>query len=112
MDRKKRLLFVGQSLKVGGIERAMVEQVNALSQEGYDVDLLLFYKGGEYLQHVLPRVRVLGSNLLLTSMAMTNKEAKSNVTNFFLRSVMYIISRIILADYFHINQLMLQHMQL
>ena len=93
MGKKQHILFVGQSLKVGGIERAMVEQVNALSREGYDVDLLLFYKGGEYLQQVSPSVRVIGSNLLLTSMAMTKKESKSNVINFLLRTLMYVLSR-------------------
>lgn len=94
MDKKTRLIFVGQSLKVGGIERALVEQVNALDKNKYDVDLLLFYKGGEYLQEVSPSVRLLTTNALLSSMAMTNSEAKQHVWSFFIRSIMYLLSKV------------------
>lgn len=94
MKIKKHLLFVCLSLKVGGIERALVEQINALDFEMYDVDLFLFYKGGEYLQYVSPKVRVMGGNVLLSSMAMTKKESKKSVLAFLLRTIAYFLSKI------------------
>ena len=45
----KKILFVCYSLKVGGIERALVEQVNYLAREGEDVTLFLFTISGHYL---------------------------------------------------------------
>jgi glycosyltransferase involved in cell wall biosynthesis len=91
----KKILFVGQSLKVGGVERALVEQINSLCSEGYDVELFLFYRGGEYLNSVSPNVRVKGGGRLLSCMSMTNAQAKSSALRFIIRSIMYLLSKII-----------------
>ena len=90
-----KLLFIGQSLKVGGIERALVEQLNGLDTEKLDVYLLLFYRGGEYLNNISPSVHLLESNRILSCMAMTNMEAKRNIFTFLMRSSMYVLSRLL-----------------
>ena len=95
MKKRKHILFVGLSLKVGGIESALVEQVNALDKTVYDIDLFLFHRGGEYLQYVSPEVNVLKTNLVLSSMAMTNDEAKQHKVSFIIRTIMYLLSKII-----------------
>lgn len=95
MKKRKHILFVGLSLKVGGIERALVEQVNALDKNVYDIDLFLFHRGGEYLQYVSPQVNVLKTNLAISSMAMTNDEAKQHKVSFIIRTIMYLLSKII-----------------
>lgn len=95
MNKKTRILFVGLSLKVGGIERALVEQVNALDKNVYDIDLFLFHRGGEYLQYVSPQVNVLKTNLVISSMAMTKDEAKQSKEHFIIRSIMYVLSKFI-----------------
>ena len=91
---KTKILFIGQSLKVGGIERALLEQLNSLDAEKFDVYLLLFYKGGGYLSSLSPSVHMLESNRILSCMAMTNMEAKRSLSTFLMRSFMYILSRL------------------
>lgn len=50
---KKRLLFVIESLTLGGAEKSLVTLLNLLDYSKYDVDLLLFAQGGAF-QKLLP----------------------------------------------------------
>lgn len=50
---KKKLLFVIESLTLGGAEKSLVTLLNLLDYEKYDVDLLLFAQGGPF-QALLP----------------------------------------------------------
>lgn len=50
---KKRLLFVIESLTLGGAEKSLVTLLNLLDYSKYDVDLLLFAQGGSF-QSLLP----------------------------------------------------------
>lgn len=50
---KKRLLFVIESLTLGGAEKSLVTLLNLLDYSKYDVDLLLFAHGGAF-QQLLP----------------------------------------------------------
>lgn len=50
---KKRLLFVIESLTLGGAEKSLVTLLNLLDYSKYDVDLLLFAQGGPF-QALLP----------------------------------------------------------
>ena len=90
----KRLLFVGQSLKVGGIERALVEQLSVLDNSKYCVDLFLFSKSGAYLPLVSPNINVLEPPFLLHCAALTNDEAKKRLSTFIVRSFLYFCSKI------------------
>jgi len=55
----KKVLFVIYSLGYGGAERSIVNLLNELSPEQYDVDLLLFQKTGDFLQQLPGWVSVL-----------------------------------------------------
>ena len=50
---KKKLLFVIDSLTLGGAEKSLVTLLNLLDYSKYDVDLLLFAQGGAF-QQLLP----------------------------------------------------------
>lgn len=50
---KKQLLFVIESLTLGGAEKSLVTLLNLLDYAKYDVDLLLFAQGGPF-QSLLP----------------------------------------------------------
>ncbi len=50
---KKRLLFVLDSLTIGGAEKSLVSLLNTIDPSKYDIDLLLFKKG-EDLEKYLP----------------------------------------------------------
>ena len=73
---KTKVLFVGRSLKVGGITRALVGQVNALDKSKYQVDLLLFSKSGAYLDDVNKDVNIIGDYPLLRKISLTQDDAR------------------------------------
>ena len=50
---KKRIIFVIESLSLGGAEKSLVTLLNLLDYSKYDVDLLLFAQGGPF-QELLP----------------------------------------------------------
>ena len=56
---KKRILFVIYFLDEGGAEHALVNLLNSLPRERYDIDLLLFSKTGMFLRDVPDWVHVL-----------------------------------------------------
>jgi len=55
----KKVLFVIYALNYGGAERSLVNLLQELPPEKYQVDLLLFRKWGAFIQQLPPWVRVL-----------------------------------------------------
>ena len=55
----KKVIFVIQSLSLGGAERSLINLLHELPREDYDIDLLLFKKKGAFLQHIPEWVNVL-----------------------------------------------------
>lgn len=72
----KKIIFVCYSLKVGGIERALVEQINYLAKRGENVTLFLFTISGQYLCDVDKRVKIIGNMPIFKYLSLTQKEAK------------------------------------
>ena len=56
---KKKLLFVIESLTLGGAEKSLVTLLNLLDYSQYEVDLLLFAQGGAFQQLLPPEVNLL-----------------------------------------------------
>lgn len=56
---KKKLLFVIESLTLGGAEKSLVTLLNLFDYSKYDVDLLLFSQGGEFQQLLPEEVKLL-----------------------------------------------------
>ena len=56
---KKKLLFVIESLTLGGAEKSLVTLLKLLDYSRYEVDLLLFAQGGAFQQLLLPEVNLL-----------------------------------------------------
>lgn len=56
---KKKLLFVIDSLGLGGAEKSLINLLHCLDYEQHDVDLFLFYKRGIFLELLPPKVKVL-----------------------------------------------------
>ncbi|MCR5484736.1 MAG: glycosyltransferase [Clostridiales bacterium] len=56
---KKKILITASSMCVGGIERSLVELLNAFDYERYDVELLLFSREGEFLPEITDKCVVL-----------------------------------------------------
>lgn len=58
MNRKK-ILFVNGHLKIGGIEKTLVDLLSHIDYTKYDVDLLLLEGGGEFLDQLPASVNVI-----------------------------------------------------
>ena len=56
---KKKLLFVIESLTLGGAEKSLVTLLNLMDYSKYDVDLLLFAQGGAFQQLLPEQVNLL-----------------------------------------------------
>lgn len=55
---KKRILFVIENLKVGGIQKSFINMVSSTS-DSYEIDLAAFDSTGDYLERLPPSVNVL-----------------------------------------------------
>ena len=55
---KKKLLFTAYSLGLGGIEKALINLLNRLDYDKYDLTLILEKKDGMFLDMVPPLVKV------------------------------------------------------
>ena len=60
---KKKLLFVIPNLEVGGAEKSLVNLLNELDYDKYEVDLFLMSKTGIFLEQVPKEVNVLPESL-------------------------------------------------
>ena len=56
--KKKSILFINGHLKIGGVEKALVDLLSCIDYSRYDVDLLLLEGDGDYLSLLPPQVRV------------------------------------------------------
>lgn len=67
---KKKILFVINSLGVGGAEKSLISLLSAFNYDKYDVDLLLFRASGMFLEllpkqvNVLPELEFLHDNAI------------------------------------------------
>lgn|SRR5699024_5385484 len=56
---KKKILFIMSSLENGGAERSLVNLLQEIPYDRYDVDLLLFMKSGMFLNQLPNQVKIL-----------------------------------------------------
>lgn len=63
----KKILFVNISLYNGGAEKSLINILNELPKEQYDIDLLLFRPEGLFLKQVPSGVHILKTPRILTS---------------------------------------------
>ena len=56
---RKTLLFVIDSLTIGGAEKSLISLLNMIDSSKYEIDLLLFKKGGDFEKYIPKYVNVL-----------------------------------------------------
>lgn len=75
---KKKILFVCNNLIYGGIPRSLVSLLKEIKDD-YEIDLMLFWKGGEYISEIPEGVKLLNPEGLLPLLGMpqsvVNKES-------------------------------------
>ena len=81
MEKKKKILFVGQNLCVGGVQTAFINHLNKYSNDPqYDITVFLFSQGALYDQIPKNINVILGNNLLqLISLPFSEVKASKNI---------------------------------
>ena len=90
---KKKILFTAFNLDVGGVEKCLVNLVNNLDKNKYDITIYLQVKEGVFLKEINDNIKVLGYNLstiknkkinnkILKLIVNTYKYLKILITNF------------------------------
>ena len=58
-DKKKKIIFVTQALWIGGIETALVNLLNHLDYEQFDITCLVTENYLQMAKHITPKCRLL-----------------------------------------------------
>ena len=55
----KRILFVIPSMRIGGAEKSLTNLLNLIDLNEYDINLLMFKPGGDFLQQIPSGIHIL-----------------------------------------------------
>lgn len=78
MNKKKSLLFVCYGLGIGGIEKCLVNLLNALPEERYEIDLLLMNPEYDMLDQIRRNIKLLDSFDYILNTECTMQQMKSH----------------------------------
>jgi len=93
ISEKKKIIIVNNNMKIGGVQKALLDLLYEISSH-YDVTLCLLHKTGEYLRRVPKDVEVIGCNSLYKYFGMSQAESKKKVKDFILRSSLAFITKL------------------
>ena len=71
-DAKRNILFVNDSLHIGGGEKSLISLLNLIDYSRYNVDLLLFKRGGEFEQFLPDEVNIIEPPASMTDLLSTS----------------------------------------
>ncbi|MDK2810422.1 MAG: hypothetical protein PWR27_1131 [Petroclostridium sp.] len=95
----KKIIFVAQSLRIGGAQRALLNQLNDLSNNNdYEVSLFLYSPSGEYLEMLNKDIKIIKSRLLLHSIGITYNESKKNIFTYIVRNTIASLAKLLGSD--------------
>ena len=94
----KKIIFVAQSLRIGGAQRALINQLNDLDKSKYEVSLFLYSCSGEYIDLLDDRIKIIKSNFLLTCIGKTLTESYQEKKYFIIRNMMAVLTKIFGSD--------------
>lgn len=57
--KKRKILFVMESLEIGGAEKSLITILNMIDKEQYDIDLFLFNHHGDFMNFIPKEVKLL-----------------------------------------------------
>ena len=72
---KETMLIVNNNLRIGGVQKALMNMLNELYDQ-YDITLFLFTKMGEYHKQLPPGIKVIEAQSFLQLLGMSQSEAK------------------------------------
>lgn len=93
MNVKKSILFVIDNMKIGGIQKNMVNSLIEL-QDKFDITLCLFNPVGDYMQMLPKNIKIIIPDKAYQTLGMSNSEAKRHPSIFFRRTFYYIVMKL------------------
>ena len=90
---KKSVLLVIDNMKIGGIQKNMLNLVTELCGE-YDITLCIFNPVGEYMDMLPDNVKVITPGSAFKYLGMSNADAKKRLPDFLGRTFYYLIMRV------------------
>ena len=105
---KKKILFTTFNLGIGGIEKCLVNLVNSLDKDKYDITIFLQVKEGEYLKDVDKHIKVIGYDLSNFKGKRINNKIIRLVVNVFKYIKCYIISILLIPSINYSTKVFLQ----
>lgn len=76
MVARKKILIVNNNLHIGGVQKALLNLLREAAPY-YDITLLLFYKGGEWLEDIPEQIKVITPNSNFQYYGLTKYDAKN-----------------------------------
>ena len=73
---KQKILFINNNMKIGGVQKALLEQLKALHSE-YDITLFLFRKTGALMEQIPKDIRVVEATSHYRYLGMSQAECHS-----------------------------------
>ncbi len=87
----KKILIVNNNMHIGGVQKALINLLWNI-RDKYDITLLLFYRGGEYVKDIPPEVKVITPDSAYRYLGMT-KDDSLNFMDRLARSIFAVIAR-------------------
>ena len=103
MEKRKKLLFVGQNLCVGGVQTAFINHLKKISKDSqYDITVYLFSRG-KLFEQIPKDIKIIEGNKMLQLISLPFDEVKQtkNIINIILRAGAVIIARWIGVEKFY-----------
>lgn len=90
---KKTILLVIDNMKIGGIQKNMLNLLTELN-DLYDLTLCVFNPVGEYMSLIPQNVKVIETKSAFRYLGMSNADAKKKLSDFIGRTFYYVIMRL------------------
>lgn len=91
---KKKIIIVNNNMQIGGIQKALSNLLNVISDQ-YDFTLFLFDKRGSNLDSIPSSVNIIEAKGWLKYLAMSQDEAqKRNLFSYLIRSMLALVARV------------------
>lgn len=96
----KRILFVIDSLRVGGIQTALINLLKKIDYDKYQIDLALFHYQDSYKKNIPAQVNIISMPFLLNTMNYSGDEVKSaSIVCWIVKKTMALLCRILGSNF-------------
>lgn len=93
-DSKKKIIIVNNNMRIGGVQKALLNLLHEISSQ-YDITLYLLSSSGEYLDRVPPNVTVIGGDSLYKYFGMSQAECRGKAKDFCFRSALAVGAKVL-----------------